>query len=112
MHREVNFKADDKRLNCFYVEACLKEIGGVRYTPSGTRIIEAKLSYSGKISDADRLRSIEMDLSAILVGNCCESILNCRLGEYYYFSGFLAPLKRGASQLIFHVQKVRFIRSV
>lgn len=97
------------RRNYFCIEACLTKVGIPRYTPVGKQIIEVNLSYSGQVFEADRFRSLNMDISAIVVGDCCASILNCRLDECYCFIGFLAPRKRGASQLIFHVQKIRLI---
>lgn len=96
--------------NYFSLIASLEAVQPIRYTPAGIAILEMNLIHSGKVVEANLTREIMMNVQAMAVDNICIKILKLiksnQLNQAYHFTGFMAPRRRGARSLIFHIQNI------
>ncbi|MDN5843966.1 MAG: primosomal replication protein N, partial [Alcaligenaceae bacterium] len=72
--------------------------------PAGVPVIEMMLDHESEVREAGQMRKVEMQISAVALGEMAlmlvDTPLGCRLGV----EGFLAPTRKGSTRLVLHVQ--------
>ena len=75
----------------------------LRYSPAGIPIVSAKLTHSSQQLEAQVLRLVEFEISAIAVGEISGRFNQLELGKNHQFTGFLARKNRNSKSLVFHI---------
>ena len=90
-------------MNQFQLVAQVVEREMIRYSPAGIPIVSAKLAHSSQQLEAQVLREVEFEISALAVGEISGRINQLELGKIVQFTGFLARKNRNSKSLVFHV---------
>jgi primosomal replication protein N len=75
-------------VNQLALSATALEVQPLRYTPAGLPAIEMLLGHESEVIEAGKQRRIELTLGASLT-----------------IQGFLAPVRKGSTKLVLHIQK-------
>jgi primosomal replication protein N len=75
----------------------------MRYTPSGTPLIDCVLHHTSELSEAGQLRKVELEAPAVAFESVAQRLAACRLDETYRFKGFLANRSRNSKRTVFHI---------
>jgi primosomal replication protein N len=75
----------------------------LRYTPSGTPLIDCVLLHKSALSEAGQLRQVELEAPAIAFESVAQRLAASRLDETYRFRGFLANRSQKSKRTIFHI---------
>jgi primosomal replication protein N len=79
----------------------------MRYTPSGVPLIDCILHHVSELSEAGRLRQVEVEAPAIAFESVAQRLANSRLDETYLFEGFLANRSRKSKRTVFHITEFK-----
>ena len=75
----------------------------MRYTPSGMPLIDCVLLHRSELSEAGRLRQVELEAPAVAFESVAQRLAAIRLEETYQFRGFLANRSRKSKRTVFHI---------
>jgi primosomal replication protein N len=92
-------------LNRFALTASLQEIKTLRHTPAGVPVIEMTLAHESDVREAGHVRRVEMNISAVALGEMALLLIDTPLGCRLEVEGFLAALRRGSPRLVLHIQQ-------
>ena len=81
----------------------LVERDTLRYTPAGIPMLNARLEHSSECVEADRPRSVELELPVVFAGKLAESADRLAVGRELTLAGFLAPRRKASKTLVLHV---------
>lgn len=95
-------------LNQLKLTARLIAKDAIRYTPAGQAVINCQLQYQGQVNEAEFLRDVEVNLSAIVIGSLYRTIEMMNVGELAEFEGFLAHKSMRSQALVFHITNINF----
>lgn len=84
--------------------AQLQELTPLRHTPAGVPVIEMQLAHESEVREAGRMRRVEMQISAVALGEMALMLVDTPLGAALSVEGFLAPLRKGSAKLVLHIQ--------
>jgi primosomal replication protein N len=90
-------------MNQFQLAAQVIEREALRYSPAGIPIVSAKLAHGSQQLEAQQLRLIEFEISALAIGEISGRFNQLELGKAYQFTGFLDRKNRNSKSLVFHV---------
>jgi primosomal replication protein N len=90
-------------MNQFQLVAQVVEREMLRYSPAGIPIVSARLAHSSQQLEAQVVRVVEMEISALAIGEISGRFNQLELGGTYQFTGFLARKNRNSKSLVFHV---------
>ncbi len=90
-------------MNQFQLVAQVVEREMLRYSPGGVPIVSAKLAHSSQQLEARVNRLIELEISALAIGEISGLMQQLELGRSYQFTGFLARKNRNSKSLVFHI---------
>jgi primosomal replication protein N len=92
-------------VNQLALSATALEVQPLRYTPAGLPAIEMLLGHESEVIEAGKQRRIELTLSAIALGDTALLLADTPLGASLTIQGFLAPVRKGSTKLVLHIQK-------
>lgn len=93
-------------MNRYQLVAKVVEREMLRYTPGGIPIVAGKLAHRSQQMEARVERLIELEISALAVGEISGRFSQLELDRDYQFSGFMARKNRNSKSLVFHVTEV------
>ena len=96
-------------MNRFELDASVVERETLRYTPAGIPILGCTLHHRAEVVEAGIARQVEMTLQAVAAGELSGSLGAREFGRPARFSGFLAPRRRNAKALVFHITALQDI---
>lgn len=70
---------------------------------------ELRISHASRQIEADRVREVECEISAVGLGLMAETLAGKAPGTTVKVTGFLAKKSRRSFQLVLHLNKVEFI---
>ncbi len=92
-------------MNQLALTAAAIEVKPLRYTPAGLPALEMLLSHESEIVEAGIARRVEFVIPAIALGDIALLLVDTPLGASLSIEGFLAPVRKGASKLVLHMQQ-------
>lgn len=92
-------------MNQLILTATTLQVEPLRYTPAGLPAIEMQLDHASEVQEAGRTRRIEMELSAVALGDMALLLADTPLGASLSIQGFLAPARKGSKKLVLHIQQ-------
>ena len=95
-------------LNHLKLTAHLVAKDAVRYTPAGQPVINCQLQYLGQVEEAESVRKVEINISAIIIGPNFRLIETMEVGQLANFEGFLAHKSLRSKALVFHITNINF----
>ncbi len=90
-------------MNRIRLQARVVERTALRYTPAGIAVAEAKLAFSGAVSEGGGQRQLDFEFSAIAVGAVAQTFGQIELGTLLDIDGFIAPVSRRSQRLRIHI---------
>ena len=99
-------------MNQFQLVAQVVERETLRYSPGGIPIVSAKLAHSSQQLEAQVLRLVEFEISAIAVGEISGRFSQIELGKQIQFTGFLTRKNRNSKSLVFHITDISEIQAI
>jgi len=93
-------------MNQFQLVAQVVEREMLRYSPAGIPIVSARLAHSSQQLEARVERLIEMEISALAIGEISGKFNQLELGTNHQFTGFLARKSRNSKSLVFHILEI------
>jgi len=99
-------------MNQFQLVAQVVEREMIRYSPAGIPIVSAKLAHSSQQLEAQVLRLVEFEISAIAVGEISGRFSQIELGKQIQFTGFLTRKNRNSKSLVFHITDISEIQAI
>jgi primosomal replication protein N len=94
-------------MNQFQLVAQVVEREMLRYTPAGIPIVSARLAHSSQQLEAQVSRVVELEISALAIGEISGRFNQLELGIDHQFTGFLARKNRNSKSLVFHIIDIR-----
>ena len=95
--------------NRLQLTATILERKALRYTPAGVPVSEAILSHASEVFEAGLLRKVEMEISALALGDAAKWLIAAELGKLLEIEGFLAAKSQKSRQLVLHVNTLKFV---
>ncbi len=92
-------------MNQVCVTASVLDIKPLRYTPAGVPVTELVLHHESEVLEAGAVRRVQFSISAVALGDIALLVAQTPLGVSLSIEGFLAPVKKGASKLVLHIQQ-------
>lgn len=92
-------------LNQFRTTASVLEIKPLRYTPAGVPVTELVLDHVSDVMEAGAMRRVQFSIVAVALGDIGLLMAQTPLGVLLNIEGFLAPVRKGASKLVLHIQQ-------
>lgn len=92
-------------MNQVVLTATTLEVNPLRYTPAGLAAVEILLAHSSEVLEAGKSRRIDMEISAVALGDMALLLVDTPLGASLSIQGFLAPLRKGSKKLVLHIQQ-------
>lgn len=92
-------------MNQLALTATTLQVEPLRYTPAGLPAIEMLLAHESEVREAGHVRRIEMEISAVALGDVALLLVDTPLGALLSLQGFLAPLRKGSKKLVLHIQQ-------
>jgi primosomal replication protein N len=89
--------------NHLSLHASLIQRDSLRFTPAGVPALSCQLQHESEGLEAAATRKISLTVPAVAFGAMAEVLGARALGETGVFEGFLAN-RRGAKQVVFHIQ--------
>ncbi|BBO59409.1 primosomal replication protein N [Mycoavidus sp. B2-EB] len=99
-------------MNQLVLEASVIEREAIRYTPAGIPVVNCLLQHGSRVTEAGVPRQVDLTLSAVGIGELSGALAACTLGQAFRFTGFLAPRRRQARTLIFHITELQNIQRI
>jgi primosomal replication protein N len=96
-------------MNQFQLVAQVVEREMLRYSPGGIPIVSGKLAHSSQQLEAQVSRLVELEISALAIGEISGQFNQLDLGKDYQFTGFMARRNRNSKGLVFHVIEIQAI---
>ena len=96
-------------MNQFQLVAQVVEREMLRYSPAGIPIVSGKLAHSSQQLEAQVTRLVELEISALGIGEISGRFNQLELGKDYQFTGFLARRNRNSKGLVFHIIEIEAI---
>jgi len=93
-------------MNQFQLVAQVVEREMLRYTPAGIPIVSARLAHSSQQLEAQVTRVVELEISALAIGEISGRLNQLELGQQHQFTGFLARKNRNSKSLVFHITDI------
>lgn len=62
------------------------------------------LNHESDVREAGQMRKVEMQISAVALGEMALMLVDTPLGSHLGVEGFLAPTRKGSTRLVLHVQ--------
>ena len=90
-------------MNRIRLQARVVERTALRHTPAGIAVAEAKLTFSGAVSEGGGQRQLDFELPAIAVGAVAQTFGQIELGTLLDIDGFIAPVSRRSQRLRIHI---------
>ncbi|MBC3916471.1 primosomal replication protein N [Undibacterium sp. CY18W] len=90
-------------MNQLKLVARIVEKTALRYTPAGIPIAAATLMHSSETREANTVRQVEFEISAVAAGEISRRFNEIDLDVPVEFTGFLARKNRNSKSLVFHV---------
>ncbi|MFZ6719415.1 primosomal replication protein N [Undibacterium sp. Ji49W] len=90
-------------MNQLKLVARIVEKTALRYTPAGIPIASATLMHSSETREANTVRQVEFEISAVAAGEISRRFNEIDLDVPVEFTGFLARKNRNSKSLVFHV---------
>lgn len=90
-------------MNRFVLQACVLEIGALRYTPAGIPVADVLLQHESQQTESGQLRTVKLQLKAIGFGSVAERLGPLTLGVDLEFEGFLTQARVGKG-VVLHIQ--------
>ncbi|MFZ6759664.1 primosomal replication protein N [Undibacterium sp. Ji50W] len=90
-------------MNQLKLVARIVEKTALRYTPAGIPIASATLMHSSETREANAVRQVEFEISAVAAGEISRQFNEIALDVPVEFTGFLARKNRNSKSLVFHV---------
>ena len=97
-------------MSCNRVELSgrLAALDAVRYTPAGIPIINFSILHQSSQIESGMERLVQCEVAAMAVGPLAEMIGKRKAEQECRVIGFLAARNRKSSQLVLHVNEIRF----
>ncbi len=92
-------------MNQLALTAITLQVEPLRYTPAGLPAIEMLLAHESEVREAGHTRRIDMEISAVALGDVALLLVDTPLGALLSLRGFLAPLRKGSKKLVLHIQQ-------
>ena len=92
-------------MNKVSLTATALEVKPLRYTPAGIAAVEMRLAHESQVSEAGAMRRVEMELTAVALGDIAMLLADTPLGAALSIEGFLAPTRKGSNKLVVHIQQ-------
>lgn len=92
-------------MNQVALSATVLDIKPLRYTPAGLPALEMVLEHDSDVQQAGHQRRIQLNVSALALGDIALLLADITLGTPMLIKGFLAPSRKGSSKLIVHIQQ-------
>jgi primosomal replication protein N len=99
-------------MNQFQFVAQVVEREMLRYSPAGIPIVAAKLAHSSQQLEAQVVRLVEFEVSALAVGEISGRFNQLELGTNHQFTGFMARKNRNSKSLVFHVVDIHEVQAL
>ena len=77
----------------------------LRYTPAGIPVVDATLAHRSEVIHAGQPRQLEFDIAISFAGPVAGLADALAAGSAIEASGFIAPRRRQAKSLVFHVTR-------
>ncbi len=94
--------------NYWKLQACIEEIAALRYSPSGTPILDCVLTHTSEVVEAGSLRKAQARIKAVALGEIAYKLQQLGVGFKAVFSGFMTTSARSrsanSSAVSFHIQ--------
>jgi primosomal replication protein N len=90
-------------VNQLKLVARIVEKSALRYTPAGIPIASATLMHSSETREANTVRQVEFEISAMAAGEISQRFTEIALEQPMEFTGFLARKNRNSKSLVFHI---------
>ena len=94
-------------MNQFALRAEAIEVKPLRYTPAGLPALEMLLNHESEVIEAGLARRVEFTIPAIALGDIALLLVDTPLGASLSIEGFIAPVRKGVSKLVLHVQQAK-----
>ena len=91
------------------IEGSIAALDSVRYTPAGIPMLELKITHASEQLEAGKPRQVEMEISAVAVGELTARLSKSPLGARIKASGFLAHKGKAKIQLVLHIVDFEFV---
>jgi len=91
--------------------ATAQEVKALRYTPAGLPVVELLLDHASDVMEAGQSRRVALQLSAIALGDMALLLADTPLGSGLHVQGFLAPVRKGYSKIVLHIQAARRLQA-
>lgn len=90
-------------MNRTELNARIVERNVLRYTPAGIPVSECILHHLSNQIEADVTRSVELEITAVAMGEVAHGLNQVLLGQPHRFSGFLAKKSRNSKNIVYHI---------
>jgi primosomal replication protein N len=75
----------------------------LRYSPAGIPILQAQIMHLSEQVEAQVKRTVELELNVMAAGPLALQLDQLALGQTVRAKGFLAPRRKLAKSLVFHI---------
>ena len=96
-------------MNQLVIQALVKEISAVRYSPSGVPILQMILFHESEQLEAENLRKVSVTIDAIIIGQNALGWQHEHIkGKEVEVTGFLAQKHQRNPKPVLHIQSINF----
>jgi len=85
------------------LNASVIERNVLRYTPAGIPVSECVLRHLSSQIEADLPRQVELEITAVAMGELANDLNRLLLGKPHRFTGFLAKKSRNSRNIVYHI---------
>jgi primosomal replication protein N len=75
----------------------------LRYSPAGVPILQAQMQHLSEQVEAQVKRKVELEVNVVAAGPLALQLDQLALGQMVKATGFLAPRRKLAKSLVFHI---------
>jgi primosomal replication protein N len=93
-------------LNQVVISGELTALEGLRYTPGGVARVALTLSHNSQQTEANVLRQVRCEVSALAFAEAAEKASGFELGQNVTVRGFLAQQSIRSRQLVLHINEI------
>lgn len=97
----------DESTNKLVIRATLVEQKELRYTPAGYAVFEGNFHYSGEVYEAEALRKVQMEFTALSFSNTALRLSKLKNGDTITMTGFLATRSMRSTRLTVHITEFK-----
>ena len=94
-------------MNRFDVLGEIVRVENKRFTPAGLPILNFLIKHDSIQNEVGLKKKISLEINSVIVGNLADKEM--KVGEKFFFRGFLEKKSKNSKQIIFHIDSIKNI---